>query len=106
MEVSEIGKVPNGSVLLMVIEYPGANRPFTYAAIKTGGLWYLTGSGQVPTAAGWGAVERWLGKLERKLISVAIVSQAIPIFPEVREARWMEIIGPASLHASVDTSAE
>lgn len=73
-------QVPNGSVILLGIRYdsrqddPDAQRGranpkvFTYAALKTGGLWYLTGSGKVPTAAGWQAVLRWLAKEGRTVV--------------------------------------
>lgn len=66
-------KVPNGTVILMGIRYEGMGQTdldttrgrqtpkvYTYALLKSGGLWYVTGSGKVPTAAGWGAVNRWL----------------------------------------------
>lgn len=66
-------KVPNGTVILMGIRYDrapdddldasrGRSNPkvYTYALLKSGGLWYVTGSGKVPVAAGWGAVNRWL----------------------------------------------
>lgn len=67
--------VPNGTVLLVGVSYEGAGQTdldtsrgrtapkvFTYAMLKAGGLWYVTGSGKVPVAAGWGAVERWLSR--------------------------------------------
>lgn len=78
--------MPNGVVLVLGIRYDreleensrGRANPlvYTYAALKTGGLWYFTGSGKVPTAAGWGAVERWLDKDGRKLEFVKILMEA------------------------------
>jgi hypothetical protein len=67
-------RVPNGTVLQFGISYqredadPDATRGmtppkvYTFAMLKAGGLWYVTGSGKVPVAAGWSAVERWLEK--------------------------------------------
>jgi hypothetical protein len=71
-------KVPNGTVLVFGIRYvPGgedgphsASRVFTYAMLKAGGLWYVTGTGEVPTAAGWPAVERWLERDNREVVYV------------------------------------
>ena len=71
-------KVPNGTVLLFGISYPGMGQTdldtsrgrqtpkvFTYAMLKAGGLWYVTGTGRVPQAAGWGAVMNWLARDNR-----------------------------------------
>lgn len=68
-------KIPNGTVLLMGVGFwnaedePGGDtrgrtnpRTYTYALLKAGGLWYVTGAGRTPQAAGWGAIERWLAK--------------------------------------------
>ena len=84
-------QLPNGTVLVLGVRYlpygsePGGGslRPnvYTYAALKTAGLWYLTGSGRVPTAAGWGAVESWLARDNRQLL---FVDQ----FPEAGERIW------------------
>lgn len=87
-------KVPNGTILLFGIEYdrdeeptPDATRGrtepkvFTYAFLKAGGLWYVTGSGQVPTAAGWGAVERWLERDGRRVVSVELVTEKRRVWP-------------------------
>lgn len=85
--------MPNGSVLVLGIRYIGGESPggesrgrtnptlYTYAALKAGGLWYLTGSGKVPTAAGWGAVERWLERDNRVLDSVWMMGLPHQIFP-------------------------
>lgn len=73
-------EVPNGVVLLFGISYPGMDQTdldttrgrqtpkvFTYAMLKAGGLWYVTGTGRVPQAAGWGAVQRWLDADNRQV---------------------------------------
>jgi hypothetical protein len=75
--------VANETVLLFKIKYDdqvtddpdqtrGRTNPkvYTYAMLKAGGLWYVTGSGRVPVAAGWGAIERWLEREGREVISV------------------------------------
>jgi hypothetical protein len=85
-------KFPNGTVLVLGIRYDrqedaqdtrGMAPPkvFTYAALKTGGLWYLTGSGQVPTAAGWPAVERWLEKHGRVVEWVRVAGSWDAVYP-------------------------
>lgn len=55
-------RVPDGTVLLMGIQYEGqiSDRVWTYALLKAGGQWYVTGNARAPQAAGWGAVNRWL----------------------------------------------
>jgi hypothetical protein len=74
--------MPNGTVLQLGIRYirqPGEGdleatrgmaspQVYTYALMKAGGLWYTTGSGKVPQSAGWGAVERWLGRDGREVV--------------------------------------
>lgn len=73
--------LPNGTVLLMGVGYKGAQpggdtrgrqtpKVYTYGALKAGGLWYMTGMGDVPQAAGWPVVERWLAKKDRTLVWV------------------------------------
>lgn len=82
-------KVPNGTVLVFGIRYerseddPGRENPtvYTYAALKSGGLWYFTGSGRVPQAAGWGAVERWLERDGRVVEYVNAVAQTVTLWP-------------------------
>lgn len=71
--------VPDGTVLMLGISYPGLvedadktrgrtmPKVWTYVGLKVAGLWYFTGSGKVPQAAGWGAVERWLARDNRQL---------------------------------------
>ncbi len=55
-------RVPDGTVLLMGIRYESqtTDKVWTYALLKAGGVWYVTGNGKAPVAAGWGAVNRWL----------------------------------------------
>ena len=71
------GARPNGTVLLLSVRYLPGSQPggdtrgrtkpvsFMYAALKAGGLWYLTGTGQTPQAAGWPAVQAWLRRGNR-----------------------------------------
>lgn len=76
-------EIPDGTLLILGVTYPGMNngKVFSYAFLKAGGLFYGTGSGRVPQAAGWGAVERWLDQPERTLVSVRVVTQEAPIWP-------------------------
>lgn len=89
-------KIPNQTVLILGISYPvdpssladpdatrGLTPPkvFTYVALKAGGLWYLTGSGKVPVAAGWPAVERWLDKDGREVQWVDAVTSRTRVWP-------------------------
>lgn len=89
-------KIPNGTILLMGISYDGMGQTdldttrgrqtpkvFTYALLKAGGVWYTTGSGRVPQAAGWGAVERWLDKDNRVVEWVKIVTATADLWPIV-----------------------
>lgn len=84
----ESSSLPNGTVLLLGISYPGLIEPspdatrgrtrpkvFTYVALKAGNLWYFTGGGKAPQAAGWGAVERWLGRDNRVVEWASIVTE-------------------------------
>lgn len=79
--------VPDGTVLLIDIEYASQGdellrKPvvYTYALLKAGGLWYVTG-GRGPQAAGWGAVERWLSRDGRVVREVRVVTEAQIIWP-------------------------
>lgn len=80
-------KVPDGTVLVFGIRYEAqpdqrANPTvYTYAALKSGGFWYFTGSGKVPQAAGWGAVERWLERDGRVVEYVNAVAQTVTLWP-------------------------
>lgn len=74
---------PDGTVLVFGIRYEGDNPTvYTYAMLKAGGLWYVTGgSGRVPTAAGWGAVARWLEKDGRVVEWVELVTEKRRVWP-------------------------
>ncbi len=48
----------DGTHLEIGLRYGDHPKVWTFAAIKAGGYWYLTGTGRVPQAAGWGAVAR------------------------------------------------
>lgn len=71
---------PDGTILVMGIQYNDSPKTFTYALLKVDGLWHVTGApGRVPYAAGWGAVERWLAKDGRNLVWVKVVSQTMDV---------------------------
>jgi len=76
-------KIDDDTVLLFGISYSGMShsRAFTYAMLKAGGLWYVTGSGRVPIAAGWLAVERWLERDGRLVEWVKILTEAEYLWP-------------------------
>jgi hypothetical protein len=85
-------RVPNGTVLTMGISYggrePGGDTRgrtnptiYTYALLKAGGLWYMTGSGQTPQAAGWGAVDRWLSREGRVVEWVKAATDWTDLWP-------------------------
>jgi hypothetical protein len=96
--------VPNGTILIMGIQYENqtTDKVWTYALLKAGGLWYVTGNGQVPTAAGWAAVERWLAKSNRRVVSVRAVTETVPLYPSPGAPEAAPIV--AALAARVDTS--
>ncbi len=86
-------KIPNGAVLLMGVSFtsgePGGDtrgrtspKVFTYTLLKAGGLWYVSGSGKSPQAAAWGAVERWLGKDNRVLEWIEVVTETTRVYPQ------------------------
>lgn len=75
--------IPNGAILVLSVRYQNNPKVYTYAALKGGGLWFLSGTGQVPQAAGWGAVERWLARDGRELVSIDAVSDRTQIWPSV-----------------------
>jgi hypothetical protein len=84
--------VPDGTILLFGIRHerePGADtgspKIYTYAMLKAGGLWYVTG-GNTPTAAGWGAIERWLDRDGRVVEWVQAVTQTAQLWPETHKA--------------------
>lgn len=84
-------QVADGTILILGIRYvdpdnqngPGASRSkvFTYAALKAGGRWYLTGTGRVPQDAGWGAVARWLDDPTREVVFVDTVTETARLYP-------------------------
>lgn len=110
VNIAEIGKsTPNGTVLLMGISFTREDAPdpdatrgmtaprvFTYALLKVGGLWYVTGSGKAPTAAGWPAVLRWLGKDGRKVEWIDRLTGAQRIWP-------VPLPEPVDVYATLDT---
>lgn len=69
-------QVSNGTVLLMGIRYEGqtSEKVWTYALLKAGGSWYVTGNGKVPVAAGWGAINRWLERDGRIVLWVRVAT--------------------------------
>lgn len=79
--------MPNGVVLVLNVRFTPQedqrDNPtiYSHAAIKMSGRWYLTGS-RAPQDAGWGAVEAWLGRDNRELVSVEIATGARTIWPE------------------------
>ena len=81
-------KAPDGVILVWHIQYDrqegGSADPltYTYVMLKAGGLWYVTGAGRVPVAAGWGAVEKWLGRDGRQPVRVELVTGQRTIWPE------------------------
>lgn len=103
-------KMPNGVILVFSIRYagdqPGGNtrgrtnpKIYDYAMLKSGGLWYVTGAGQSPQAAGWGAVEKWLTRNGREVVRVEIVTGQTTIFPvavaEATQDALREMLGDA-----------
>lgn len=73
-------EVADGTVLLIGARYrdgDGWLRPkvWTYAALKAGGRWWLTGTGRVPQDAGWGAVQRWLADNRREVVWVKVATR-------------------------------
>jgi len=74
--------VPDGTVLLMGIRYEAqtSDKVWTYALLKAGGLWYVSGSG-APTAAGWTAINRWLERDGRIVLWVKAATSWAEVFP-------------------------
>jgi len=80
-------KIQDGTVLLFGIRYPrmrDSDKVFTYVLLRAGGLCYVTGSGRVPIAAGWGAVDNWLNRDGRVVEWVKIVTDTKQLWPEVK----------------------
>lgn len=106
-------KIADGSILVWHLRYEsqleaddrrGRADPltYTYAMLKAGGLWYVTGAGRVPQAAGWGAVEKWLERDGRIVVRVELVTAQTPIWPEPEQPTDEEIV--QALIGPVDTS--
>lgn len=74
-------KVPDGTVLMMGVQYEGqtSDKVWTYALLKAGGLWYVTGNG--PVAAGWEAVSRWLARDGRVVKWVNVATTWAELWP-------------------------
>lgn len=85
-------QVPDGMVLLFGIRYAGTDsfpttdkaKVYTYAMIKAGGFWYVTGGGKTPQVAGWGAIERWLARDGREVVWVRHVTETVQLWPRHR----------------------
>jgi hypothetical protein len=73
--------MPDGVVLVLSVRYENqtTDKVWTYAALKTGGRWFLTGN--APSDASWAAVERWLERDSRQLVRVEILTRALSIWP-------------------------
>lgn len=77
----ETARVPEGTVLLIGAQYRNSEtgelhpKIWTYAALKVGGRWYLTGTGKVPQDAGWGAVKRWLASHGREVVWIKMATE-------------------------------
>jgi hypothetical protein len=78
-------KVPNGTVLKMGVQYrypdleeAAQEKVWTYVWLKAGGLWY--GTGGSPQSAGWGAVEHWLGKCNRHVVSIVVMTDGETVY--------------------------
>ena len=71
-------QVPDGTILLFGIRYTGTDsegyawtrkqesKVYTYAMLKAGGFWYVTGGGKTPQVAGWGAIGWWVERDGRR----------------------------------------
>lgn len=89
-------KMPTGSILVLAVRYTddeptedtrGRTNPkvYEYAFIKAAGVWHGSGSGKVPQAAGWGAIERWLERDGRDLVRIDMVTGQTGIWPPIVE---------------------
>lgn len=79
-------KMPDSTILVVRLVYEGqtSDRVWTYVLLKAGGQWYTTGTGKVPQAAGWGAVERWLAD-GRRVLSIDAVTGSERIYEASNE---------------------
>jgi hypothetical protein len=81
--MQSVAQAPDGTVLLLGIQYEGmaSGKVFTYAALKAAGRWFFTGSGKVPSDAGWMAVDAWLARDGRVVEWVHSARSFDPIWP-------------------------
>lgn len=49
---ASLRKMADGTVLIMQVGYENTNRVYSYAMLKAGGYWYVTGSGKAPRLPG------------------------------------------------------
>lgn len=84
-------RMPDGAILIFHLRYVSTDHDsgettessvYQYVLSKVGQSWYGTGTGRVPQAAGWGAVERWLDEPGRKVERVELVTGQRTIWPE------------------------
>lgn len=78
--------MPDGVVLILSVRFTadGSQRNptiYQHAALKARGRWYLTGA-RAPHDAGWPAVEAWLRRDNRELVSIEIQTGTRTIWPE------------------------
>jgi hypothetical protein len=67
----------------MGIQYESqtSDKVWTYALLKAGGVWYVTGNGKAPVAAGWGAINRWLERDGRIVLWVKVGTGWTDLYP-------------------------
>ena len=67
LELGRWGKEPaNGSVFKIERRFERNGSGYTYAAVRAGGLWYLTGTrGEALKAQTWEELKRWAGQYSR-----------------------------------------
>ena len=90
-------KVADGTVLLIGAQYRNDEgqlypKVWTYAALKAGGRWYLTGTGRVPQDAGWGAVQRWLDDNRREIAWIKVATKLEPLWERVEGAEEIRLV--------------
>ena len=91
--------VADNTLLLFGIRYAGSTsgKTYTFAALKAGGRWFLTGTGKTPQDASWAAVERWLNDRGRVVAWVKVAQHLEPLWTneavdeQVAEAREYEL---------------
>lgn len=89
-------KLPDGTLMTFGIRYPemqsDPEKVFTYAFLKAGGQFYGTGTGKVPQAAGWGAVDRWLNQPGREVLWVRYVTETAQVYPSPMAPEPSEVV--------------